>query len=183
MFIDRAKDYATVTSDDVVKKNLFTCLRGDALRWYTSEMIEAEKRLLRYGEGLAEWETALTERFKESPAVAAKILANARYTFDDARRMREPREYAQTIVRAVKATGEITFTQLLTIYNGLEVEFQRDVAIPESTTTLSNFLLGLDSKKNIWWEIGKQRSGQQQQSKVSTCVGNLLGNLLFAVVF
>ena len=46
IFIDRIKDIARTKGTELVRANLQLCLRGEALEWYTSQLTDAEKRLL-----------------------------------------------------------------------------------------------------------------------------------------
>ena len=88
------------------------------------------------------------------------VITRERYTLDDARRRREPREYAQNILRAAKsALMTSTYNQLFLIYNGLDFEFQRDLTMPSPETKLDRFLQEMDSKRDIWWALGNRRGG------------------------
>ena len=154
-----------ILEGEQVRNNLATCLRGTALSWYTSELVDGEKRLLKYGKDVDEWITALTSWFKESPGIAMKTIMKEKYTMEVARRHKEPREYAQVILRAAKSASMTeVYNQLFFIYNGLDVEFQRDMTTPTPTTNLSGFLQELDSHKEIWWALGP-RSGYGNSSK------------------
>lgn len=163
VFVDRAKDIASTKGDELVRNNLSTCLRGQALIWYTSELTDGERRLLKYGNHLDEWIEALTRQFRESPAKAMEVVTSERYTTQDARRQREPREYAQTMVRAARSAELPIYNQLQIIWNGLDAEFQRDVPMPRTNTTLNAFLKDLDDRKEIWWKLMEARSGLSKQ--------------------
>ena len=154
LFIKRAKDIAAVRGDELVRQNLSTCLKGTALAWYTAELIANQKRLLKMGQGIDEWETKLVARFKERPNVAMATIVRERYTLADARSKREPREYAGVILWAAKSAElESAGRVVMMIYNGLKLEFQRDLQMPELTTPLEQFLQELDDHKDIWWGL------------------------------
>ena len=154
LFIERAKDIAAVRGDKLVRQNLSTCLKGTALAWYTAELIADQKRLLKMGQDIDEWETKLVAQFKERPNVAMATIVRERYTLADAWSKQEPREYAGVIIGAAKSAelgsaGHI----VMMIYNGLELEFQRNLQMPALTTPLEQFLQELDDHKDIWWGL------------------------------
>ena len=77
---------------------------------------------------------------------------------EDARQHREPREYAATMLRVSKS-AEIgsTANHIFLIYNGLDVEFQRDLPLPNVATDLDIFLRSLDDHKHIWWQLASRQ--------------------------
>lgn len=157
LFLERCSDIATVKGEQLVRDNLFTCLRGLALQWYTSEMTSDAKTLVKYAPGIEHWSAKLLGRFKEKPNVALATLMKEKYTFEDARKQREPREYASIILRAAKSTNLATSDQVSMIWNGLDAEFQRDIRRPSETTVLDEFLNSLDEFKDIWWQLARRR--------------------------
>lgn len=157
VFLDRIKDYAETRSPELVRQNLSSCLRGTALAWYTTELTAEAKTELRTGSGIENWTARLQARFRQRANRAMAVVARERYTLDDARRRREPREYASTILRAAQAAllGD-TFQHLNIIYNGLYFEFQRDLVLPAATTKLESFLQETDDHKDHWWAIASK---------------------------
>ena len=141
LFIEQAKNIAAVRGDKLVKQNLSTCLKSTALAWYTAELIADQKRLLKMEQGIDKWKTKLVAHFKERLNVAIATIVRERYTLADARSKREPCEYAGVIIWAAKSAelgsaGHI----VMMIYNGLELEFQRDLQMPALTIPLEQFL-------------------------------------------
>ena len=123
----------------VIRDNLFKCLRGIALQWYTSELASDTKRFLRYGAGIEEWERLLLKRFKQSLSMAMDMLVNEKYTMEDACECREPREYSARIIRAARdAAMAAELSVMSLIYNGVDLEFQRDLLLPSTTLTLTH---------------------------------------------
>ena len=94
----------------------------------------------------------MLERFGPTKALGMATIIKERYTLNDAARHRESCEYAMTIVRAAKIAklGE-THNHLDVIWNGLDVEFQSDIASPTIHTELNDMLLAMDLRKNQWW--------------------------------
>lgn len=164
VFLDRIKDVSRTRGPELVRRNLQLCLRGSALEWYTTELTDGEKRLTLYGEEIEEWSTLLLARFKQPRSTGMAVILKERYSMSDAARQREPREYAQTILRAAK-TAELgdTADHLLVIWNGLELEFQRDIDEPTKQTSLNTFLQSLDKRKHQWWAYASRSRPQQQQ--------------------
>ena len=144
-FIDRIIN-VTSTKNDVVCQNMRLCLRGSVLKWYISEFTDGEKRFLTYGNGVKKWTTLFRARFKTSRSTGMAIMLKEKYTMNDAAKRREPRKYARTVIRTVK-TAELgdTTDHLLIVWNGLNIEFQRDIVEPDKTTTLNGFFLTNES--------------------------------------
>ncbi|KAM0795128.1 hypothetical protein BDR22DRAFT_872332 [Usnea florida] len=102
---------------------------GTALEWWTAEMSPAEKRLTTFGESVDEWATLLIARFKEPATVAIDAVLRERYTMRDAAARREPREYAQKILRSAKDAGmTLVKNQVEIIYSGIDLELRRSDA-------------------------------------------------------
>ena len=86
-------------------------------------------------------------------------LVNARYTMKDARRQREPFEYAQIITRSAKSCNMTMFSQLYALYNDMDIELRRDLPKPDEDTDLNSFLQAMKDNKQLWWGLGKRRLG------------------------
>ena len=109
-----------------------------------------EKDSLLLGHGLDQWEKYLVKEFRESPAKVMEGFVKESYSMTNAQHEREPREYAQKIIRLGKSTELSVFNQLLQIWNGLDVDFQLHVNKPTNDTKLSDFLRDLDDRKHSW---------------------------------
>jgi len=167
LFIERAKDLATIKGA-MVRENLWTCLRGTALEWYTAELSDTEKRLSKYGAtdaDITEWTQLLAGRFKEPSNVAIDAVLRERYSMRDTSSRREPREYAQKILRSAKDAGmSLLQNQLDIIYNGIDLELRRDVKRPDNNTTINSFLTSLDDCKHEWWALASRKSERHNRS-------------------
>lgn len=150
LFIERIKHMAAVKSADLLRNNLYICLRGTALAWYTEVLTEEQKRLVKLGSDIDKWLFALLKRFKKSPSTAMATVTKKCYTIKDARRKREPLKFAQIIIRAAKSANMPVFSQIYLIYNGLELEFRRNLTKPTEQTTIDVFLQELENNKEIW---------------------------------
>jgi len=105
VFLDRAKDVATVKGWEFVRRSLSTCLRGQAFLWYASELTDDERLQLNYGNDLDEWSEALIRQFAESPAVAmeVEVKTGQRYGTQDEGHQYESCKIAETIVGAARS--------------------------------------------------------------------------------
>ena len=102
---------------------------------------------------------------KEIPSITRNSSCHdyqGKFTMDDARQKREPIEYAQIITRAARSAEMSMYNQVYLIYNGLNIEFRRDIPIPNENTDLDEFLQELDRKKEIWWAIDYRNKGYIQ---------------------
>ena len=72
-----------------------------------------------------------------------------KYFVNDVAKRREFRKYVQTVIRTDK-TIELSETvdNFLIVWNGLNVEFQRDIDKPDTITTLNVFFF--DKRKHQW---------------------------------
>lgn len=134
----------------MILDNLFTCLRGTALQWYTSELSTNQKVLVKYGEGIVKWEKQLLRWFRIAPNQAMIVITNEKYTIDDARRWREPREYSTKIIRAARDAKLLASLNIFSlVYNSMDAEFQRDLLLPTAMTLIDRFLQIMEEKKTV----------------------------------
>ena len=160
VFIDRLKDMAPLRGEDRLRIVIPQCLRGSAIIWHTTELSEMEKAYLRTAT-VAQWESALTHRFKERAPVALAKLQSIRYTMADAKAGKDPRAVAQDIFRHAKAAHLDSIQNQLTMaWNALDCEFRFQIPEPTTTSTIRQFLHDLDSHAGIWHEIARRRSYQ-----------------------
>ena len=173
LFIERAKDLAIVKGANLIRENLWMSLRGTALEWWTAELSATERRITKFGDGVDEWDTLLAGRFKEPATIAIDAVLRERYTLRDASTRREPREYAQKILRSAKDAGmTLVKNQLDIIYNGIDLELRRDIKKPEGTTTVNSYLTSLDDCKHEWWAYASRHGGGKPSMGVSTQQAN-----------
>ena len=158
VWIDHLKDLAKNHSEEEVRPMITQALRGGALIWYSTELSELEKDLLREA-SMERWYQALSKRFKERGPDAQDALDRCAYTLQDARNGRTPRAYVQDIIRHAKATGLPLYNQLLLAYTKMHPKFRVHLFEPNFNTTLSQFLEMLDSKANTFPDIARDELG------------------------
>jgi len=158
VFVDRLKDLVKgSTGEQKIKDLIPGCLRGAYLTWYSTELSELEKDLLRSA-SLDQWINALVRRFKERGAAALQAHQAETYSMTDARSGRTPRAYVQDIMRHAQAAEfSAVYNQLLMAWNNLNLDFRMQIPEPTTTTSLNSFLDSLDSKATTWQERAARR--------------------------
>ena len=93
-----------------------------------------------YGNGVEKWIILFRARFKTSKSTGMAVMLKKKYIMNDVTKRRKFRKYAQTVIRAIE-TAELgdAADHLLVVWNGLDVEFQRDIDEPDKITTLNVF--------------------------------------------
>jgi hypothetical protein len=168
LFLKRVKNVAKVKNAAQIRENLFTCLRELALQWYTFELFENIKNLLKYDNEIEFWEKKLLKRFKKSVSVVMISLMKKKYTMKDVKRRRESRKYAEVILRAAKFAELISkISQIFLIYNEIDVKFQRDIFMLKKNTKLDIFLTNLDDRKNVWWQLAERKRENSFESSMN----------------
>jgi hypothetical protein len=153
-FIDRVKDMIVIREIEAVRNNLYICLRDIAIIWYTAELFEETKKLVKTNNNLDVWKRYLIKRFRDWLNVIMIIIIRKRYIMNDAWRRRESREYANVIMRIARLIElKSKSHQVMMIYNDLNFKFQRNIFMFTLITQIQNFLQHFDDKKNIWWEL------------------------------
>ena len=153
LFTERIKNMIVVKGAKLTRQNLYICLREFALAWYIDVLNDDQKRLVKLGEEVEEWERALFKRWKESSITAMTMIIKKRYIMENARKHREFFEFAQIIIREVKSTLMSVFSQIYLIYNDLKLKFRRDLSKSSESTTMNAFLQELKDNKEIWWNL------------------------------
>lgn len=137
-FIERAKNIAQIKKEELIKRNLFTCLRDTILTWYTVEFSNDEKKFIKIENDLKVWKRKLITRFKKRSNVIMITIMRKQYIIFNVKNRRESREYAKVIIRIVKSI-ELDFTRhiVMFIYNELNLKFQRNLSMSTLTTSLN----------------------------------------------
>ena len=161
LFMIKARNFAVTKNEDIVRRNLFQCLKNDALNWYTSLLIDMKKNFLLLNHDLNQWEKYLVKKFRKSSTKVMKELVKKSYSMTNAQHERESRKYAQKIIRLDKSTELSIFNQLLQIWNEFDVDFQLHVNKFINDIKLSDFLRDLNDRKHSWWKLINKQSFEQ----------------------
>ncbi|KAJ5921991.1 hypothetical protein N7516_009694 [Penicillium verrucosum] len=163
------RDITKLKSEDVVRSHMSYSLRNKATNWYDTELTDFEKASLRWMPLEEGWYPQLIKRWKPPRAEALRKMDVTRYTWNDVRIGKEPRDYAQEIMRHSRAVGrDELFDQLVKVRDNIEPSLRRDVINPSDTTTLTEFLEHLDLKFLDWQDqvvSREQRMTTRQQTQ------------------
>ncbi len=154
LFIEHVKNILYIKDINLVRTNLWICLQDIAMKWYIKELINDEKRLIKYKDDVNEWIHALIKCFCEQSCIALNMIIKERYIMKDAWWNCKPCKYAQIILKAVKSTKlNFIFNQLSIIYNDIDLKFQKDLMISTFVIKINDFLHNMNNRKYIWWEL------------------------------
>ena len=88
-------------------------------------------------------------RFKTSKSIGITVKLKEKYIINDVAKRREIRKYVQTVIRTVKTTElSDTTDHFLIVWNGLNVELQRDIDEPNKIITLNVFFFSINENIN-----------------------------------
>ena len=113
-FVDRLKDLAKLRPPEKLRAILPECFRGEPQSWYSVELGDTEKDLLRMVP-LDGWYEQLIKRFKTRTPKAWEMLQKEKYTLNNTRNHKHPRAYVQNILRYAKAAEVPTIQAQLTM--------------------------------------------------------------------
>ncbi|KAJ9484278.1 hypothetical protein VN97_g9106 [Penicillium thymicola] len=137
------KDIAKLKSEDVVRSHMSYSLKikNKATNWYDAELTSVEKEALRILPLEEGWFKQLIERWKPNRVDALRKMDTTTYTWANVRAGKNPREYAQEMIRHVRAAGRNDlYEQLLKIRGNFEPSLRMTMIDPVTTTKLSDFL-------------------------------------------
>ena len=166
VFVERLKDLASHRNG--VKSILTACLRGSALMWYSAELTELERDLLRDAD-LDRWYTTLINRFKIRTSVALSQLTYRTYGMQDLRNNVSPRSFVMEMLHLAKAAElESIFNQLTMVWNRLHMSLRQHIPEPTKTTSLGQFLDQIDAKTVIWYDLANRPALQSSRAQQSS---------------
>ena len=154
VWIDHLKEIAKTESDDTVRAQISSCLRGEALVWHSAELSELERDLLREA-SIERWIKALTSRFKERGTDAMEALDKLDYSTADARSGKTPRAFVHDVIRHARAAELPLYNQLLLAYTKMNAKFRIHLDEPTTSTSMSAFMSMIDAKTNAFLDIAK----------------------------
>ena len=168
LFIVRTKEMTLTKDEQLIKNNLWLNLRNKALKWWTNELSNVERRMIRMimidQKELSKWINLLHDKFKQFINVIMNNLIQQRYTIQDAATQRESRKYVQKIIRLIKNVDMIsTLNQLNLIYNDIDVNVRIDTLRRLKNSIIINEMLNdMNEFKHDWWiKIIKLRINNQ----------------------
>ena len=103
LFVKRIKDVVTILSENVIRINLFTCLREIAQMWYTKEFNDLKKKVLRFLKNdTNRWCETLIKKFKQFVSSTFSNFISKRYILDDVRNKRNISSFVFQIMKHIK---------------------------------------------------------------------------------
>ena len=163
VFVERLQDMAKQYDEKTIENLVSECLRGDALEWYTIEIDDNFRDLLRDAK-LDKWSRTLISRFKTRTTVALSRLTSQKYSLNDIKRGVTSRAWFLQMLRYAKAANLLdSFNQLTMIWNRFDVVLRRDIPEPNEHTTVARFLQDIDAKTSIWYEMADRQASRQDR--------------------
>ena len=171
LFIVRTKKMILTRDEQLIKNNLWFNLKNIALKWWTDELFDVERRMTKMimteQKELSEWISLLHNKFKQSINVVMNSLVQQRYTLKNVVVQREFREYAQKIIRLVKNVDMINvFNQFDFIYNDIDIDVRIDTLRRfKNNITINEMLNDMNEFKHDWWtKVAKLRNNINTQN-------------------
>jgi hypothetical protein len=151
LFIDKVKNFAIAKEVEIIRNNLYTCLREFIMTWYTAEVSKEEKEFFKIKNNIDVWKRYLLKKFWKRFNVIMITITREKYILDDVCRRRKSREYADIMMRTTKSAELSSKSYLIMlIYNDWNWKFQSNISMSELITNIQNFVQCLDNNKNIW---------------------------------
>ena len=152
-FVDKLKNVSSVREKDKFRLVILQCFRDIAFIWHLTEFSNIEKEIYR-DMFLQNWYNVLIKRFKERVSAALNYLQSIKYTFENARKHKDFRVFAQNLFKHVKiADLNSVYNQLVLIWNNLNWQFRQHVSQFTEQTTIQAFLKQFDNNCDIWFEM------------------------------
>ena len=159
LFLDSARDHATMFSATETRRHLNKCLRGTASIWFIHHLTADDRKWIRRGRGIERWDSLLFNRFKIPTSQAWGKLNAESYSFKDAHDRRPVADFVMNCVRwAREADVDKLPAQLVQCWLRLEPEFRNVIPKPSATTSLSSFIEDLESHYESWVDMAPRAS-------------------------
>ena len=173
-FMRRANDIVTIKRVELVRQNLWICLREIVLKWWTVEFTNNERLMTTFtaeADGkLQQWTRLLHDCFKAFFNITLNALFNERYTLRDVVNRRELKKYIQKILLLTKnASLDSAKNQLNIIYNDIDNSLRKsDVKRSKNDDIVNSMLKLLNDCKHDWWDYEAKAMREQDKSQSQT---------------
>ncbi len=105
-FVNHIRALSAFKNENTIRLNISSCLRGEALEWFISELSQCEREKLRSSSLEEGWIESLINRFKTRPSHALKALKKSRYNWADVRCQRSLVMWAHNMLRLAQESNE-----------------------------------------------------------------------------
>ena len=137
-----------------VKTNITTSLQGSALEWYTSELSNFDRNMLNNNPGVKSWVNTLSHCFKVPTSIAFGLFTDETYFLDNAWAWRPPAQYVCAIIwHGIGCNIVDVANQLFFAYQVIAPEVCVFVSPPTDLTKAADFILTLEKKQEVWYEM------------------------------
>ncbi|KAJ5919206.1 hypothetical protein N7466_010149 [Penicillium verhagenii] len=163
-FVERIHHLASLKPEKAVRAQLHSCLKNDALSWYTG-LLDIEKRLLTLETLQNGWFKSLIDKFKPHRCETLSELEYAFYGWPQIRAGKTAHEHAYNIIRLLKASGTYSEAdQVQRIIDSLDGGLRRDLLPADKS--ISAFIEKLDFYERIWRRQSTEHTSGSLQSFV-----------------
>ncbi|KAJ5379487.1 hypothetical protein N7509_012606 [Penicillium cosmopolitanum] len=151
-FVGHIRALSAFKNENTIRLNIHSCLRGEALEWFISELSHYEREKLRSFSLEEGWIETLTRRFKNPPSHALKTLKRSKYNWADVRSQRSLVMWAHNMLRLAQESNEypVVWHQIHAVWDQIEIPIRGNVSEPSSGTTVASFMEELDRWYNLW---------------------------------
>ncbi|KAJ5752832.1 hypothetical protein N7520_008426 [Penicillium odoratum] len=161
-FISRLNDLIRLKSERVVRANIHSCLKAEALAWYSQELTDNEKNMLQLVPLDDGWFKLLRDRFKPDRMTTLAKLDRCKYGWTQVREHRSARSHAQTMLTLLRSTGMTDpKDQICRIVMSIDATLARDLGRPSDK--IEDFMRDLDFCYENW-----HRQSEESRNRVST---------------
>ncbi|KAJ5995638.1 hypothetical protein N7481_002615 [Penicillium waksmanii] len=151
-FVNHLRALSAFKNENTIRLNIYSCLRGEALEWFISELSQSEREKLRSSSLEEGWIETLMKRFKTPPSHALKTLKRSKYNWGDVRCQRSLVMWAHNMLRLAQESNEypVAWQQIHAVWDQIEIPIRGNVNEPSSGTTVASFMEELDGWYNLW---------------------------------
>ena len=154
LYIERIKNMTIFKDVDVIRANLYNCMREHVLRWYIEIVNDDQKKLIKLKEDVEKWKRLLLKRWKKLSFTTLTIIIKKKYIMKNVRKHKKFFDFVEIIIREIKSIMMSIYSQLYFIYNKLKLKFRRDLIKSTKNIIMNEFFKQFDDKKNMMkhWE-------------------------------
>ena len=131
--------------------NLLTCLKDAAQQWYSDELSEQDKIVLRVD--INQWYTALVKYFHENLMIVIRKLNEIWYSQQNVCNSVSLNSYVAQVLWLAEISYTDTQQVLLVIYEDFKAEMWCDIKMLTSQTTKKKFIWQMKDQHHNWKKI------------------------------
>ena len=164
VFVNRTKKFVIIFENEIIRNNLYKCLKNSALIWHIILLIEKKSFILK--ENIKKWCITFIEEFRESSVKIMKCFVVERYIFQNAAQNKQSKYDVQIVIRLKKFVEFFIYNQLFQIWNKLNVDFQLHITKLINIININDFLRELKDKKKSWKKFVASKTQKSNKRKI-----------------